>query len=177
MFSSLLVASINIMYYRYYLKYKTSSYKKIAKRKFLQIFCVSLLVMIPILVIWLNIIISANTLYKEVKNNNITTETLFSIYHITEINETNEFKSTVTYDKSGNKKSEEPAVLYEVYLNKDKKNKTTGLKGSAIMNVTKINKDSFDVLLPNGQVTSVKEKEAKEIFKTLKKINTKEREK
>lgn len=45
------------------------------------------------------------------------------------------------------------------------------------MNVTKINKDSFDVLLPNGQVTSVKEKEAKEIFKTLKKINTKEREK
>lgn len=177
MFSSLLVASINIMYYRYYLKYKTSSYKKIAKRKFLQIFCVSLLVMIPILVIWLNIIISANTLYKEVKKNNITTETLFSIYHITEINETNEFKSTVTYDKSGNKKSEEPAVLYEVYLNKDKKNKTTGLKGSVIMNVTKINKDSFDVLLPNGQVTSVKEKEAKEIFKTLKKINTKEREK
>lgn len=177
MFSSLLVASINIMYYRYYLKYKTSSYKKNAKRKFLQIFCVSLLVMIPILVIWLNIIISANTLYKEVKKNNITTETLFSIYHITEINETNEFKSTVTYDKSGNKKSEEPAVLYEVYLNKDKKNKTTGLKGSVIMNVTKINKDSFDVLLPNGQVTSVKEKEAKEIFKTLKKINTKEREK
>ena len=176
MFSSLLVASINIMYYRYYLKYKTSSYKKIAKRKFLQIFCVSLLVMIPILVIWLNIIISANTLYKEVKKNNITTETLFSIYHITEINETNEFKSTVTYDKSGNKKSEEPAVLYEVYLNKDKKNKTTGLKGSVIMNVTKINKDSFDVLLPNGQVTSVKEKEAKEIFKTLKKINSEKRE-
>ena len=51
MFSSLLVASINIMYYRYYLKHKTSRYKKIAKRKFLQIFCVSLLVMIPILVI------------------------------------------------------------------------------------------------------------------------------
>lgn len=33
MFSSLLVASINIMYYRYYLKYKTSSYKKNCKKK------------------------------------------------------------------------------------------------------------------------------------------------
>ena len=177
MFSSLLVASINIMYYRYYLKYKTSRYKKIAKRKFLQIFCVSLLVMIPILVIWLNIIISANNLYKEVKNNNITPETLFSIYRITEINETNEFKSTVTYDKSGNKKSEEPAVLYEVVLSKDEKSKIAGLKGSVVINVTKVNDNSFNVLLPDDQVVTIKEKEAKEIFKTLKKINTKEREK
>lgn len=176
MFSSLLVASINIMYYRYYLKHKTSRYKKIAKRKFLQIFCVSLLVMIPILVIWLNIIISANTLYKEVKNNNITTETLFSVYHITEINGTNEFKSTVIYDKSGNKKSEEPAVLYEVVLSKDEKNKIVGLKGSVVINVTKVNDNSFNVLLPDDQVVTVKEKDAKEIFNTLNKIKEKERE-
>lgn len=176
MFSSLLVASINIMYYRYYLKYKTSSYKKIAKRKFLQIFCVSLLVMIPILVIWLNIIISANTLYKEVKNNNITTETLFSIYHITEINETNEFKSTVTYDKSGNKKSGTPAVLYEVILNRDEKNKIAGLKDSVKIDVTKVNENGFNVLLPDDQVVTIKEKDAKEIFKTLKKINSEKRE-
>lgn len=175
MFSSLLVASINIMYYRYYLKYKTSSYKKIAKRKFLQIFCVSLLVMIPILVIWLNIIISANTLYKEVKNNNITTETLFSSYHIAEINKTNEFESTATYDKDGNKKSESPAVLYEVVLIKDKKNKNAGLKGSVVINVTKVNKNSFDVLITYDQVVTIKKEDAKEFFKVLNKINTEER--
>ena len=38
MFSSLLVASINIMYYRYYLKYKTSSYKKMQKENFYKSF-------------------------------------------------------------------------------------------------------------------------------------------
>lgn len=174
MFSSLLVASINIMYYRYYLKYKTSSYKKIAKRKFLQIFCVSLLVMIPILVIWLNIIISANTLYKEVKKNNITTETLFSIYHITEINETNEFKSTVTYDKSGNKKSETPAVLYEVILNRDEKNKIAGLKDSVTIDVTKVNENGFNVLLPDDQVVTIKKEDAPEVFNALNKIKSDE---
>lgn len=176
-FGLLVMVSKNIEYYRYYLKSKGLSYEKNSKKRFKKFLYISLLLAVPTIVVWMYAIVSTNTLYKEVKNNNITTETLFSSYHVAEINKTNEFESTATYDKDGNKKSESPAVLYEVVLIKDKKNKTTGLKGSVIMNVTKINKDSFDVLLPNGQVTSVKEKEAKEIFKTLKKINTKEREK
>lgn len=167
---------INIKYYRCYRKSKGLSYEKITKRNFVQILCVSLLVAIPTLVIWSYIMISTNTLYKEVKNNNITTETLFSSFHIAEINETNEFKSTVTYDKSGNKKSETPAVLYKVILNRDEKNKIAGLKDSVVIDVTKINKNSFDILLPDDQVVTVKEKDAKEIFNTLNKIKEKERE-
>ena len=105
----------------------------------------------------------------------ITTETLFSSFHITEINETNEFKSTVTYDKSGNKKSETPAVLYEVILNRDEKNKISGLKDSVTIDVTKVNENGFNVLLPDDQVVTVKEKDAKGVFKTLKKINSEKR--
>lgn len=51
------------------------------------------------------------------------------------------------------------------------------LKKSVVVNVSKINKNSFDILLPDGQVVTIKEKEAKEIFNTLKKINEKESEK
>ena len=166
---------INIKYYRCFRKSKGLSYEKITKRNFVQILCVSLLVAIPTLVIWFYIMISTNTLYKEVKNNNITTETLFSSFHIAEINETNEFKSTVTYDKSGNKKSETPAVLYEVILNRDEKNKIAGLKDSVVIDVTKINKNSFDILLSDDQVVTIKKEDAKEVFKTLKKIAQKER--
>ena len=167
---------INIKYYRCDLKSKGLSYEKITKRNFVQILCASLLVAIPTLVISFYIMISINTFYKEVKNNNITTETLFSSFHITEINETNEFKPTVTYDKSGNKKSETPAVLYEVILNRDEKNKIAGLKDSVTIDVTKVNENGFNVLLLDGQVVTIKEKDAKEIFKTLNKIKVNERE-
>ncbi len=51
------------------------------------------------------------------------------------------------------------------------------LKKSVVVNVSKINKNSFDILLLDGQVVTIKEKEAKEIFNTLKKINEKESEK
>ena len=61
-------------------------------------------------------------------------------------------------------------------MSKDEKNKIVGLKGSVVINVTKVNDNSFNVLLPDDQVVTVKEKDAKEIFNTLNKIKEKERE-
>ena len=67
--------------------------------------------------------------------------------------------------------------IFELFaINHDKKNKIAGLKDSVVIDVTKINKNSFDILLPDDQVVTVKEKDAKEIFNTLNKIKEKERE-
>lgn len=148
--------------------------KKIQKRDLKKFLYISLLLAVPTIVVWMYAIVSTNTLYKEVKNNNITTETLFSSYHVAEINETNEFESTATYDKDGNKKSESPAVLYEVVLIKDKKNKNAGLKGSVVINVTKVNKNSFDVLITYDQVVTIKKEDAPEVFNALNKIKSDE---
>lgn len=175
-FGLLVMVSKNIEYYRYYLKSKGLSYEKISKKRFKKFLYISLLLAVPTIVVWMYAIVSTNTLYKEVKNNNITTETLFSSYHVAEINETNEFESTATYDKDGNKKSESPAVLYEVVLIKDKKNKNAGLKGSVVINVTKVNKNSFDVLITYDQVVTIKKEDAEQIFNTLNKIKAKESE-
>ena len=111
--------------------------------------------------------------------NNLSLKSVFSNYNIDRIEWIKSNEKTVIYDASGNKK---PETQFKIYLNKTKNRNDIDksiyhyLKKSVVMNVSKINKNNFDILLPDGQVVTIKEKEAKEIFNTLKKINRKERE-
>lgn len=50
------------------------------------------------------------------------------------------------------------------------------LDDSVVINVSKVNKDSFDITLDGGQVVTIKKKEAEQIFNTLNKIKAKESE-
>ena len=118
--------------------------------------------------------------YFDITNKNINKtplKTVFSSYRIVEIKQPKKSDSVITYDASGNQKSEKPRTLFNVYLEQTKGIKTMELEYNVVLDVTKINKNSFDILLPNGQVATIKEKDAKGVFKTLKKINTNEREK
>ena len=111
--------------------------------------------------------------------NNLSPKSVFSNYNIDRVEWIKSNEKTVIYDASGNKK---PETQFKIHLDKTKSRNDIDksiyhyLKKSVVMNVSKINKNSFDILLSDGQVVTIKEKEAKEIFNILKKINTNERE-
>ena len=50
------------------------------------------------------------------------------------------------------------------------------LDDSVVINVSKVNKDSFNITLDNDQVVTIKKKDAEQIFNTLNKIKAKESE-
>lgn len=45
-----------------------------------------------------------------------------------------------------------------------------------MINVSKVNKDSFNITLDNGKIVTIKEKDAEQIFNTINKIKAKESE-
>lgn len=112
--------------------------------------------------------------------NNLSLKSVFSNYNIDRVEWIKSNEKTVIYDASGDKK---PETQFKIHLDKTKnrndidKSMYHYLKKSVVVNVSKINKNSFDILLSDGQVVTIKEKEAKEIFNTLKKITVNEREK
>ena len=114
------------------------------------------------------------------KINNLSPKTILSNYNINKIEKVKNVKQAVTYDVYGNRESEESEFQFNIYLNKNKN--VDGyiynpLKDTVVIKVSKINKNSFNIILSDNKVATIKEKEAKEIFNTLKKISTKEREK
>lgn len=119
------------------------------------------------------------TISKYNKINNLPLETLFSSYHINKIEETKNTEKTVIYDASGDKK---PKIQFKVYLKKSFKNKSVDksiykyLNDLVVINVIKVNKDSFDITLNDGQIVTTKKKDAEQIFNALNKITTNERE-
>lgn len=96
------------------------------------------------------------------KINDLSLEQVFSSYYI--------------------KKIEKTEIQSKVYLKKIKNNRNTDesiyeyLDDSVVINVSKVNKDSFDITLDGGQVVTIKKKEAEQIFNTLNKIKAKESE-
>ena len=97
---------------------------------------------------------------------------MFSSYYIASIGQPEESGSTIVYDESGNQKSEKPKTLFKVYLNKieDSHVETISLKDNAVLKVSKVNKDSFDIILPDDKAATIKKEDAPEVFNALKKI-------
>ena len=103
--------------------------------------------------------------YFDITNKNINTtplKTVFSSYYIASIGQPEESSSTIVYDVSGNQKSEKPKTLFKVYLNKieDSHVETMSLKDNAVLKVSKINKDSFDIILPDDKAATIKKEDA-----------------
>lgn len=111
--------------------------------------------------------------YFDITNKNINTtpiKTVFSSYRIVKIKQPKESDSTITYDSSGNIESEKPKTLFNVYLEKTKDVKTMELEYDVVLEVTKVNKDSFDIILPDDKAATIKKEDAPEVFNALKKI-------
>lgn len=151
--------------------------KKLAKQKAKEGLCMMLILAVFASFTYFTTI--NPTISKYNKINNLSLETLFSSYHINKIEEIKNTEKTVVYDASGDKK---PETQFKVYLKKTFKNKSVGksiykyLDNLVVINVSKINKNSFDILLPDGQVVTIKEKDAEQIFNTINKIKAKESE-
>lgn len=119
------------------------------------------------------------TFYFDTTNKNINKTPLkdvFSSYYIASIGQPEESISTIVYDASGNQKSEKPKTLFKVYLNRieDSYVKTMSLKDNAVLEVSKVNKDSFDIILPDDKVVTIKKDDAPEVFNALNKIKSDE---
>lgn len=115
------------------------------------------------------------TFYFDTTNKNINKtplKTVFSSYYVASIGQPEESSSTIVYDSSGNQKSEKPKTLFKVYLNKieDSYIETMSLKDNTVLKVSKVNKDSFDIILPDEKVATIKKDDAPEAFNALKKI-------
>lgn len=115
------------------------------------------------------------TFYFDTTNKNINKtplKTVFSSYYVASIGQPEESSSTIVYDSSGNQKSEKPKTLFKVYLNKieDSYIETMSLKDNTVLKVSKVNKDSFDIILPDEKVATIKKDDAPEVFNALKKI-------
>ena len=98
---------------------------------------------------------------------------MFSSYRIVKIKQPKESDSNITYDASGNKENKEPEkpkILFKVYLDKTKDVKTMELEDNVVLEVSKVNKDSFDIILPDEKVETIKKDDAPEVFNALKKI-------
>ena len=111
-----------------------------------------------------------NTINKNI--NKTPLKDVFSSYYIASIGQPEESGSTIVYDESGNQKSEKPKTLFKVYLNKieDSYVETISLKDNTVLKVSKVNKDSFDIILPDEKVETIKKDDAPEVFNALKKI-------
>ena len=96
------------------------------------------------------------------KINDLSLEQVFSSYYI--------------------KKIEKTEIQSRVYLKKIKNNKNIDeseykyLDDSVTIDVVKVDKNSFDIVLPDGKIVTTKNKEAEQIFNTLNKIKAKESE-
>lgn len=113
--------------------------------------------------------------YFNITNKNINKTPLkdvFSSYYIASIGQPEESSSTIVYDASGNQKSEKLKTLFKVYLNRieDSYVETMSLKDNAVLEVSKVNKDSFDIILPDDKAATIKKEDAPEVFNALKKI-------
>ena len=115
-----------------------------------------------------------NTINKNI--NKTPLKDVFSSYFIASIGQPEESGSTIVYDESGNQKSEKPKTLFKVYLNKieDSYVETISLKDNAVLKVSKVNKDSFDIILPDEKVETIKKDDAPEVFNALNKIKSDE---
>ena len=101
-------------------------------------------------------------------------KSVFSSYRIAKIKQPKESDSAITYDAFGNQKSERPKTLFKVYLDKTKDVKNIELEHDVILEVSKVNKDSFDIILPDEKVETIKKDDAPEIFNALNKIKSDE---
>ena len=97
-------------------------------------------------------------------------KSVFSSYRIAKIKQPKESDSAITYDAFGNQKSERPKTLFKVYLDKTKDVKNIELEHDVILEVSKVNKDSFDIILPDDKAATIKKEDAPEVFNVLKKI-------
>ena len=115
-----------------------------------------------------------NTINKNI--NKTPLKDVFSSYYIASIGQPEESGSTIVYDESGNQKSEKPKTLFKVYLNKieDSYVETISLKDNAVLKVSKVNKDSCDIILPDEKVETIKKDDAPEVFNALNKIKSDE---
>lgn len=115
-----------------------------------------------------------NTINKNI--NKTPLKDVFSSYYIASIGQPEESGSTIVYDESGNQKSEKPKTLFKVYLNKieDSHVETISLKDNAVLKVSKVNKDSFDIILPDDKAATIKKEDAPEVFNALNKIKSDE---
>lgn len=119
------------------------------------------------------------TFYFDTTNKNINKTPLkdvFSSYYIASIGQPEESSSTIVYDASGNQKSEKPKTLFKVYLNRieDSYVETMSIKDNAVLEVSKVNKDSFDIILPDDKAATIKKEDAPEVFNALNKIKSDE---
>lgn len=115
--------------------------------------------------------------YFDVTNKNINKtplKTVFSSYHIAKIKQPKKSDSAITYDASGNQKLEKPRTLFNVYLEQEKGVKTMELEDNVVLEVSKVNKDSFDIILPDEKVETIKKDDAPEVFNALNKIKSDE---
>ena len=101
-------------------------------------------------------------------------KSVFSSYRIAKIKQPKESDSAITYDAFGNQKSERPKTLFKVYLDKTKDVKNIELEHDVILEVSKVNKDSFDIILPDEKVETIKKDDAPEVFNALNKIKSDE---
>lgn len=111
--------------------------------------------------------------YYNIANKNINKtpiKTVFSSYRIAKIKQPKESDSVITYDASGNQKSEKPRTLFNVYLEQTKGVKTMELEHNVVLDVSKVNEDSFEIVLPDEKAATIKKEDAPEVFNALKKI-------
>ena len=97
-------------------------------------------------------------------------KTVFSSYRIAKIKQPKESDSAITYDASGNQKSERPKTLFKVYLDKSKDVKNIEMEHDVVLDVSKINEDNFEIILTDEKVEKIKKDDAQEVFNALKKI-------
>lgn len=137
--------------------------KKVAKEKAKEGLCVMLLLVVSVLFTYFTTINPTISKYNQI--NNLPLETVFSSYRINKV--------------EGTKNNE---TQFKVYLKKIKNNESIEksmykyLDDSVVINVSKVNKDSFNITLDNDQVVTIKKKDAEQIFNTLNKIKAKESE-
>lgn len=137
---------------------------------FKEFFLPALLVFSGVVIGYFVIAFYFNTTNKNI--NKTPLKAVFSSYYIASISQLEETGSTIVYDASGNQKSEKLKTLFKVYLNRieDSYVETMSLKDNAVLEVSKVNKDSFDIILPDDKAATIKKEDAPEVFNALKKI-------
>ena len=165
-----LILTIFITTLVYFCKRKDD--KKLAKQKAKEGLCVMLLLVCSSLFTYFTTINPTISKYNEI--NNLQLEAVFSNYNIDRVESVKNNEKTVIYDASGNQKSERPKTLFKVYLDKTKDVKNIELEHDVILEVSKVNKDSFDIILPDEKVETIKKDDAPEIFNALNKIKSDE---
>lgn len=165
-----LILTIFITTLVYFCKRKDD--KKLAKQKAKEGLCVMLLLVCSSLFTYFTAINPTISKYNEI--NNLQLEAVFSNYNIDRVESVKNNEKTVIYDAFGNQKSERQKTLFKVYLDKTKDVKNIELEHDVILEVSKVNKDSFDIILPDEKVETIKKDDAPEIFNALNKIKSDE---